>query len=321
MAQTALLNGAIWLGVACLGEGVSLRQAGIQAPILVLGYTPAWQARDVVRHDLTATVFDLDVAHAFSRAALALDRPARVHVKVDTGMGRLGIFPDQALAFIHTLRELPGLVLEGIFTHLSVADGTSDWEQAYSAEQLAAFNRVLADLAAADIHIPLVHAENSAALLRGHGDTATRGLGEMTIQQDDNASRTLASERSAGASGTHHVARSTHHVARSTYHASRSTLVRPGIAVYGLDPSPQVPCPPDFRPTLAWKTQVAQVKGCRRAACRLRRDLLHLRLRAHRGDPRRLCGRLPPRAAALGRSPCRAASARRSPAGSAWIRR
>ena len=62
VAQTALLNGATWVGVACLGEGVPLRQAGIQAPILVLGYTPAWQKRaaDVVRHDLTATVFDLD---------------------------------------------------------------------------------------------------------------------------------------------------------------------------------------------------------------------------------------------------------------------
>ena len=235
VAQTALLNGATWLGVACFGEGVSLRQAGIQAPILVLGYTPAWQARDVLRHDLTATVFDLDVARAFSRAALALDRPARVHVKVDTGMGRLGVFPDQALAFIRSLRQLPGLVVEGIFTHLSVADGTSDWEQAYSAEQLAAFDRVLADLAAAGIHIPLTHAENSAALLRGHGDTATRGHGDMASPQ-------------------------TAHASRITHHASRTTLVRPGIAVYGLDPSPQVPCPPDFRPALAWKTQVAQVK-------------------------------------------------------------
>ena len=107
VAQTALLNGATWLGVACLSEGLALRQAGIRAPILVLGYTPAWQARDLLRHDLTATVFDLDVARAFSRAALALDRPARVHVKVDTGMGRLGVFPDQALAFIRTLPRAP----------------------------------------------------------------------------------------------------------------------------------------------------------------------------------------------------------------------
>ena len=74
VAQTALLNGATWLGVACFGEGVALRQAGIQAPILILGYTPAWQARDVLRHDLTATVFDLDVARASPRG-LALDAP------------------------------------------------------------------------------------------------------------------------------------------------------------------------------------------------------------------------------------------------------
>ena len=243
VAQTALLNGATWLGVACFGEGLALRQAGIRASILVLGYTPAWQARDVLRHDLTATVFDLDVARAFSRAALALDRPARVHVKVDTGMGRLGVFPDQALAFIRTLRELPALVVEGIFTHLSVADGTSDWERAYSAEQLAAFDRMLTDLAAAGIRIPLTHTENSAALLRGHGDTETRGHGDIATPQSANASRI------------------THYASRITFHESRSTLVRPGIAVYGLDPSPQIPCPPDFRPALAWKTQVAQVKA------------------------------------------------------------
>jgi alanine racemase len=233
VAQTALLNGATWLGVACFGEGAALRQAGIRAPILILGYTPAWQARDVLRHDLTATVFDLDVARAFSRAALALDRPARVHVKVDTGMGRLGIFPAAALGFVTALNALPGLAVEGIFTHLSVADGASEWERAYTADQLAAFERVLAELAAAGIHIPLVHADNSAALLR-HGET--------------DSSRP-----------SHPREASPWDASRFTHHASR-TLVRPGIAVYGLDPSPQAPCPPDFRPALAWKTQVAQVK-------------------------------------------------------------
>ena len=231
VAQTALLNGATWLGVACFGEGVSLRQAGIQAPILVLGYTPAWQARDVLRHDLTATIFDLDVARAFSRAALALDRPASVHIKVDTGMGRLGVFPDQALAFIHSLRQLPGLIIEGIVTHLSVADGTSDWEQAYSTEQFAAFGRVLADLAAAGIDIPLVHAENSASLLQKDRLASTPVFQAVQFP-----------------------------VSSFQLPASSFQLVRPGIAVYGLDPSSQVPCPPDFRPALAWKTQVAQVK-------------------------------------------------------------
>ncbi len=216
VAHTALLNGASWLGVACLSEGVALRQAGITAPILILGFTPPWQARDALRHDLAVTVFDLDVARAFSRAALALDRPARVHVKIDTGMGRLGLFPHEAVAFVGALRELPGLVVEGLFTHLAVADGTSEWEETYTEGQLAAFEQVLADLRAAGIGVPLVHALNSAGLLRG-------------------------SKRPSAAAG-------------------EQTLVRCGIAVYGLDPSPQVRCPADFRPALTWKTQVAQVK-------------------------------------------------------------
>ena len=278
VAQTALLNGAAWLGVACLSEGLALRQAGIRAPILVLGYTPAWQARDVLRHNLTATVFDLDVARALSRAALALDRPARVHVKVDTGMGRLGIFPDQALAFIRSLRQLPGLIIEGIFTHLSVADGTSDWEQAYSTEQLAAFGRVLADLAANGIHIPLTHAENSAALLqgqRGRGDTGTRGYGKPANRS-----------------------RITHHASRITLHARppRHRRLRPRPIAAG-------PLPAGLPARVGLEDPGGPGEGvAARQLCRLRRDLPHLRLRAHRGDPRRLCGRLPPRTATLGRS-------------------
>ncbi|MCX6033229.1 MAG: alanine racemase [Chloroflexi bacterium] len=232
VAQTALLNGATWLGVACLSEGLTLRRAGIAAPILILGYTPAWQARDVLRHDLTATVFDLDVAQALARAAVALDRPARVHVKVDTGMGRLGVFPEQAADFVRALGSLPGLAVEGIFTHLAVADGASEWETAYTGDQLAAFDRTLADLAAAGIEIPLVHAANSAALLQS---------------QIANRKSQIRNPQSA---------------IRNPQSAIRNpqSLVRVGIAVYGLDPSPQVRCPADFRPALAWKTQVAQVK-------------------------------------------------------------
>ena len=235
VAQTALHNGASWLGVACLSEGVALRQAGIAAPILILGFTPAWQARDALRHDLTATIFDAEVAQAFSRAALALDRQARVHIKIDTGMGRLGIFHRDAAAFVASLIGLPGLVVEGIFTHLSVADGASEWEVAYTAEQLAAFDGVLADLRAAGIDIPLVHALNSAGLLQA--GVRDQGSG---VRNQESGAREKA----------------------STFNVQPATcnLVRTGIAVYGLDPSPQVRCPPDFRPALAWKTQIAQVK-------------------------------------------------------------
>jgi alanine racemase len=219
VAQTALLNGASWLGVATLSEGVALRRAGIVAPVLVLGYTPAWQARDVLRHGLTPTLYSLEVARALSRASQALDKPARVHIKIDTGMGRLGIFPDEAIDFVRTAAGLPGIILEGIFTHLSVADGATEWEQAYTAGQLRKFAEMLATLRGGGIDIPLVHGVNSAGLL-----DATVGF--------------MAGDRPLG----------------------QHTLVRAGIAVYGLHPSPGVRLPADFRPALSWKTQVAQVK-------------------------------------------------------------
>jgi alanine racemase len=165
VARTALNNGARMLAVACLAEAVTLRRAAIDAPILVLGYTPAWQARDTVRHDVTATIYDLDVARALSQAAADVNRPVRVHVKVDTGMARLGLLPGQVVPFVQELALLPGLVVEGIFTHFSVADSGDPQHQAHTLAQLAAFQRVLAELRGLGIAVPIVHAANSAAML------------------------------------------------------------------------------------------------------------------------------------------------------------
>ena len=206
VARTALNNGASYLGVASINEGSALRQSGVTAPILVLGFTPAWQARELVLNDLSATIFDLEVAGALSRAARELDRRVRIHVKVDTGMGRLGLLPHQVLPFMRQLRALPHLLLEGIFTHFSVADADPD----YTRWQIGRFRQVLADLASLDVEIPLVHAANSAAIL--------------------------------------------------TLPESHFSMVRLGLAMYGLHPSDQVRCPPDFRTALAFKTQVAQIK-------------------------------------------------------------
>jgi alanine racemase len=150
------------LGVACLSEAASLRQAGIDAPILVLGYTPGWQARESLRLDVSATVFDLDTMQAFGQAARDLGRAARVHVKVDTGMGRLGLLPDEVLPVFRQAVEIPGLVIEGIFTHFSVAD---ELEKSYTCLQIRRFDQVLRQLEDAGIRIPLVHAANSAAML------------------------------------------------------------------------------------------------------------------------------------------------------------
>jgi alanine racemase len=206
VARTALNNGASYLGVASINEGALLRKAGVVAPILVLGYTPAWQARELVLHGLSATVFNLDVARALSRAGAELDSQVRVHLKVDTGMGRLGLLPDEVVSFALDLQCLPHLVMEGIFTHFSVADGDPE----YTRWQIGRFDQVRHTLAQVGIQFPLVHAANSAAIL--------------------------------------------------TLPESHFSMVRLGIAMYGLQPSSQVRCPPDFRPALAFKTQVAQVK-------------------------------------------------------------
>ncbi len=205
-ARTALNNGAGYIGVASINEGALLRRSGLTAPILVLGYTPAWQARELVLNELSAAVFDLEVARALSNAARGLNGRVPIHIKVDTGMGRLGLLPDEVLPFVQQLRTLPNLVLEGIFTHFSVAD--SDPE--YTSWQTNRFREILATLAKAGIEFPEVHAANSAAIL--------------------------------------------------SQPQSHFSMVRLGIAMYGLHPSPQVPCPPDFAPALAFKTQVAQVK-------------------------------------------------------------
>ena len=137
VARTALNNGAAWLGVACLGEALALRQAGINAPILILGFTPAWQARDAVLHNVAITVFSPEVAEAVSRAAQDLGRVAKVHVKVDTGMGRLGLLPKDVAGFVQSLRDLAGLDVDGIFTHMAAAD---DADLSYTRWQLAQFD-------------------------------------------------------------------------------------------------------------------------------------------------------------------------------------
>lgn len=214
VARTALNNGAKCLGVACLGEAVELRRAGIAAPILSLGFTPAWQAREAVLHDITMALFSLDVARALSRAAGDLRARARVHVKVDTGMGRLGLLPNDVVPFVRAIHDLPNLDVEGVFTHFATADSA---DQTHARVQLDAFRGVLHDLDEAGFSFRYVHAANSAATL---------SLPE-----------------------------------------SRFNMVRPGIAMFGLNPSPDVPCPPDFQRALAFKCQVAQVKELPPGSC------------------------------------------------------
>ncbi|NJK80897.1 MAG: alanine racemase [Chloroflexaceae bacterium] len=165
-AHTALAHGATMLAVATVGEARMLREAAITAPIMILGYTPPWQAAEAVALGLTCAVYDMDVARALAEAATAQGRSVAVHVKVDTGMNRLGIStlaPDDAGTFLRALSDLPGLSVEGLFTHFATADEANE---RYARVQLARFRALLKAVTAAGLRPPIVHAANSAATLR-----------------------------------------------------------------------------------------------------------------------------------------------------------
>jgi alanine racemase len=206
VARTALNNGASWVGVATLGEALTLRRAGIEAPILVMSYMPAWQAHEAIANNISATVFTAEIARAFSRAAADLNQTARVHIKVDSGMGRLGLLPHEVLPFLQDVQN-PALEIEGLYTHFATAD-EADLSLAY--EQLHRFKALLAQLDEAGLRPPLVHAANTAGLLN---------LPEACFD-----------------------------------------MVRPGIGIYGLRPSPATPLPSGFWPALTFKTTIGQVK-------------------------------------------------------------
>ncbi len=206
VARTVLNNGAAWVGVATLGEAITLRRAGIDAPILVMSYMPAWQAHEAITHHISATIFSPELAQAFSRAAVDLNQTAYVHVKVDSGMGRLGLLPHEVIPFLRSI-DLPGLRVEGLYTHLATAE---EADQSHARLQISRFKQLLKELEAAGLRPPLVHAVNTAGLIN--------------------------------------------------FPEARFDLVRPGIGLYGLPPSPETPLPPGFRPALAFKSTIGQVK-------------------------------------------------------------
>ena len=162
VAQAALQAGAERVAVHRLVEALELRQGGIAAPLLIMGYTPPDGALAVVRNRLTPSVISLEFARQLAQHARSQGVEVPVHIKVDTGMSRYGILPAAVVGFAAELSRLPGILLEGIFTHFA----TADWlDQRFTLQQLDVFKHVLADLHKAGIEIPLVHAANSAALV------------------------------------------------------------------------------------------------------------------------------------------------------------
>lgn len=163
VAQAALGAGASSLAVASLSEGLALRRAGITAPVLLLGFTDPADASLLMEHRLTPALFDLTAARHLSSRFVKEGRRCPVHLKIDTGMGRLGLSPTESLELIAAFSRLPGLYLEGIFTHLSSAD--EEEGRTFTAEQLRLFEGVLAAARKRGLAPPLCHAANSAAAL------------------------------------------------------------------------------------------------------------------------------------------------------------
>ncbi len=206
-ASAALRGGATWCGVARPEEALELRRGGLGCPILLLGWAPRETLPELVAGSVSLTVWSASQVEEIVAVARTLGRKARLHLKVDTGMARLGIPPSEAIEFARSIRAADGVTLEGLFTHFACADDTaSGVTQAQELE----LRRVESALSAAGLRPGLIHAANSAAVL---------------VRQN-----------------------------------ARFDLVRPGIALYGLEPSPLCPLPSALQPALSWKAALTQVK-------------------------------------------------------------
>ena len=220
VAGCALQNGAEILGVARIEEGIQIRNAGIKTPILVFGYTPPQQAAALMEYDLIQSVHTSLAARELSEAVASRGKPLKIHLKVDTGMGRLGLLPqdytskNSAAVSVDAIEEtlaiagLKGLELEGIFTHFATADST---DKSYAEDQLDLFMSYLNRLRKSGFEPSVRHAANSAALIdmpRSHLD-----------------------------------------------------MVRPGIAIYGLNPSDEIINKQvTLKPAMAFKSKIIQLK-------------------------------------------------------------
>jgi alanine racemase len=162
-ARVALQSGAQGLCVALVQEGIELRQAGINAPILIMSEQPEEQFRDIVSYGLIATLYNESTIVRFARTASELEIMALVHVKVDSGMHRVGVQPDNAVRVASLVAESQWLTLDGMFTHLATAD-VADTQ--FAQQQVSTFMRAVEQVRALEIEVRHVHISNSASAIR-----------------------------------------------------------------------------------------------------------------------------------------------------------
>lgn len=158
ISRAALEADVEYLAVANLREALELREAGITSPVLILTESPTSVADEIVQYDFTQTVYSYSEARALSDEAVKRRKIVKIHIKVDTGMGRVGVLPNEAIALISKISSLPNLNIEGIFTHFARAE---EKNTDFTGKQLEIFQNVISKVS----FIPLKHAANSAATL------------------------------------------------------------------------------------------------------------------------------------------------------------
>ena len=162
VAKAALRGGATCFGVAQIGEAVKLRQAGLDCPILLLGYISPELISEAIIHNISMTLWDISQVRMLGAEATKNRTVASLHLKVDTGMGRLGVFPEDVTPLVQEISNTSGVLLEGIFTHFARAD---ELDPSTSDRQEEIFNRVITELEKEGLRPPVVHAANSATSL------------------------------------------------------------------------------------------------------------------------------------------------------------
>ena len=215
VAQRAVKAGATWLGVARFHEAETLRKAGITAPILIFGFTDPLLVGKIADLDLTPTIYNVEMAEALSCQAIKKGVKIKAHLKIDTGMGRVGMLPDSRRLFtkskgqaetesnkktissnqksieeIKKIISLSNFELEGIYTHFAAADSC---DKSYAEYQLKVFNLLLNDLKREKIEFNLCHAANSAAIIdlpQSHFDMVRAGIAMYGLYPSDEVDKT-----------------------------------------------------------------------------------------------------------------------------------
>ncbi|MEA1900871.1 MAG: alanine racemase [Thermodesulfobacteriota bacterium] len=194
VARQSLENGAEALGVANIEEGIQLRKAGINAPVLIFGYASPVHAKKLIEFDLTQTVYSYEISRALSEAVAAYGKKIKVHIKVDTGMGRLGLLreiTDSSVSEVESISRLPMLELEGIYTHFATADKS---DRSYAGKQFEIFMDFLNLLRIAGLEIPITHAANSAAIINmpeTHLDMVRAGISIYGLYTSEEMDRSI----------------------------------------------------------------------------------------------------------------------------------